>query len=63
MGLGGRIQTLGATSMKPYRITVISAGSRTQFTGIFKSAIDATLAGMDQLNESDPHGRVEVKPI
>jgi hypothetical protein len=49
--------------MRPYRITVICAGSRTQFTGIFKSAIDATLAGMDQLNESDPHGRVEVKPI
>ncbi len=49
--------------MKPYRITVISAGVRTQFTGIFKSAIDATLAGMDQLNESDPHGRVEVEAI
>ncbi len=49
--------------MKSYRITVISAGVRTQFTGIFKSAIDATLAGMDQLNELDPHGRVEVKPI
>ena len=49
--------------MKPYRITVICAGSRTQFTGIFKSAIDATLAGMDQLNESDPHGRVEVETI
>jgi hypothetical protein len=49
--------------MRPYRITVICAGIRTQFTGIFKSAIDATMAGMDQLNESDPHGRVEVKPI
>jgi hypothetical protein len=23
----------------------------------------ATLAGMDQLNESDPHGRVEVEAI
>jgi hypothetical protein len=49
--------------MQPYRITVISAGIRTQFTGIYKSAIDATLAGMDQLNESDPHGRVEVEAI
>jgi hypothetical protein len=49
--------------MKSYRITVICAGIRTQFTGIFKSAIDATLAGMDQLNESDPHGRVEVETI
>jgi hypothetical protein len=49
--------------MKPYRITVICHGIQTQFTGIFKSAIDATLAGMDQLNESDPDGRVEVKPI
>jgi hypothetical protein len=49
--------------MQPYRITVISAGVQTQFAGIFKSAIDATLAGMDQLNESDPNGRVEVKPI
>jgi len=49
--------------MRPYRITVISAGVQTQFTGIFKSAIDATLAGMDQLNESDPHGRVEVETI
>jgi hypothetical protein len=49
--------------MKHYRITVICAGIHTQFTGIFKSTIDATLAGMDQLNESDPHGRVEVKPI
>lgn len=49
--------------MKRYRITVTCAGVRTQFTGLFKSAIDATLAGMDQLNESDPHGRVEVKQI
>ena len=49
--------------MKPYRITVTCAGVQTQFTGLFKSAMDATLAGMDQLNESDPHGRVEVKPI
>ena len=49
--------------MKKFQITVICAGSRTQFTGLFKSTIDATLAGMDQLNESDPHGRVEVKPI
>lgn len=45
--------------MKQFHITVICAGSRTQFTGIYKSAIDATLAGMDQL--TDPHGRVEVK--
>lgn len=49
--------------MKPYQITVTCAGVHTQFTGLFKSAMDATLAGMDQLNESDPHGRVEVKPI
>jgi hypothetical protein len=49
--------------MKPYRITVICHGIQTQFTGIFKSAMDATLAGMDQLNESDPHGRVEVETI
>jgi hypothetical protein len=46
--------------VKTYRITVICAGIHTQFTGIFKSAIDATLAGMEQL--TDPHGRVEVKP-
>lgn len=46
--------------MKAYRITVICQGTRTQFTGIFKSSMDATLAGMDQL--TDPHGRVEVKP-
>ena len=63
MGVGRVIQTLGATSMRPYRITVICAGVQTQFTGIYKSAIDATLAGMDQLNESDPNGRVEVKLI
>lgn len=46
--------------MKQFHITVICAGIHTQFTGIFKSAMDATLAGMDQL--TDPHGRVEVKP-
>ena len=46
--------------MKQFHITVICAGSRTQFTGIFKTAMDATLAGMDQL--TDPNGRVEVKP-
>lgn len=46
--------------MKHYQITVICAGIHTQFTGIFKSSMDATLAGMDQL--TDPHGRVEVKP-
>jgi hypothetical protein len=50
-------------SMKYYRITVTCHGVQTQFTGIFKSAIDATLAGMDQLNESDPNGRVEVETI
>ena len=49
--------------MKHYRITVICAGIHTQFTGIYKSSFDALIAGMDQLNESDPHGRVEVKPI
>jgi hypothetical protein len=49
--------------MKKFQITVICAGSRTQFTGIYKSSFDALIAGMDQLNESDPHGRVEVKPI
>jgi hypothetical protein len=47
--------------MKQYRITVICAGVQTQFTGIFKSAMDAQLAGMDQ--QTDPHGRVEVEPI
>jgi hypothetical protein len=49
--------------MKHYRITITCAGVQTQFTGIYKSAIDATLAGMDQLNESNPDGRVEVETI
>ncbi len=49
--------------MKHYRITVICHGIQTQFTGIYKSTMDATLAGMDHLDESDPHGRVEAKPI
>jgi hypothetical protein len=49
--------------MRPYCITVTCAGIQTQFTGIYKSSFDALIAGMDQLNESDPHGRVEVKPI
>lgn len=46
--------------MKHYLITVICAGVHTQFTGIYKSSFDALLAGMDQ--QTDPHGRVEVKP-
>lgn len=46
--------------MRAYRITVICAGIQTQFTGIFKTSMDAFDAGMDQL--TDPHGRVEVKP-
>lgn len=46
--------------MKQFHITVICAGIHTQFTGIFKSSFDALLAGMDQ--QTDPHGRVEVKP-
>ena len=45
--------------MKRFQITVTCAGIQTRFTGIFKSSIDATLAGMDQL--TDPFGRVEVE--
>lgn len=46
--------------MKQFHITVTCAGVKTQFTGIFKNAMSAFDAGMDQL--TDPHGRVEVKP-
>lgn len=46
--------------MKQFNITVICAGIHTKFTGIFKSSFDALLAGMDQ--QTDPFGRVEVKP-
>jgi hypothetical protein len=49
--------------MKHYQITVTCHGIQTRFTGIYKSTMDATLAGMDHLDESDPHGRVEAKPI
>lgn len=46
--------------MKPYRITITTPKGRTEMTGLFSCAIDAILAGLDQL--TDPHGRVEVKP-
>jgi hypothetical protein len=48
--------------MKPFRITITTQGSQIQIDGLFSSSFAATLAGMDHLNESDPQGRIEVKP-
>jgi hypothetical protein len=49
--------------MKTFRITITTQGRRIQFDGLFSCAIDATLAGMDHLDESDPHGRVKAEPL
>jgi hypothetical protein len=48
--------------MKHYLITITTAKGRTEISGLFSSSFAATLAGMDHLDESDPQGRIEVKP-
>lgn len=48
--------------MKRFRITITTSKGRSEMTGLFRCSIDAMLAGMDTLDESDPSGRVSAQP-